>query len=94
LPAAVPAAMPAASPSVVTASQPAPALDPVAKRPYRVIDDVSQGVLNMRTGASTSSPIVVAIPAGASDLGIGRCRPADDPGGRPWCEALWHGHAG
>jgi uncharacterized protein YraI len=88
--AGAPPALPAPSAAVI-ATPPAP---PPLRRQYRVIDDVSEGILNMRAGASTQSPVVVAIPAGAPDLSVGRCRPADDGRGRPWCDVLWRGYAG
>ncbi len=85
----------AAPPPAVVATLPPPAASaPAAGRRYRVLDDVSQGILNMRSGPGTHAPVVVAIPAGASDLTIGRCRPAEDRGPRPWCEARWRGYSG
>jgi uncharacterized protein YraI len=59
-----------------------------------VLDNVSQGVLNMRTAPGTASPLVVAIPAGASDLTIGRCVTVADGSTSPWCEVQWRGHTG
>lgn len=67
---------------------------PTSTRTFRVLDDVSQGVLNMRVGAGTKHRLVVAIPAGTSGLQVGRCRAADDGVGPPWCEVQWRGHSG
>jgi len=83
-----------APPTAVTAPPPPTTPARGARRTYRVLDTVSQGVLNMRTGAGTKTSVVVAIPAGASDLSVGGCRPADDGSGPPWCEVQWRGYAG
>jgi uncharacterized protein YraI len=65
-----------------------------AMRTYRVLDDVSRGILNMRRGAGTNHPIVAAIPAGAADVRVGRCRPPEDGDGPDWCEVQWRGFSG
>lgn len=63
-------------------------------RVYRVQDNVSQGVLNMRAGPAATSRLVVSIPAGAGGLQIGRCQPPQDNSRHPWCEVQWQGHRG
>ncbi len=63
-------------------------------RTYRIRDDVSQGILNMRTGAGTNHPVVAAIPAGVADVRVGRCRPPEDGDGPDWCEVQWRGFSG
>jgi uncharacterized protein YraI len=61
---------------------------------FRVTDTVSQGKLNMRSGPGTSHALVVALPAGASGVRVGRCRKPDDGGRIPWCEVEWRGYKG
>jgi hypothetical protein len=78
---------------------PAPiAPPPVAALPqatYRVLPNVSQGIHNMRSGPGTHFPLVTSIPAGASGLAVGRCRPAEDGRSRhPWCEVKWQQFSG
>lgn len=98
-------AQPAPQPAVVTppaaiaAPQPAPQAPPqVAALPretYRVLGNVSQGIHNMRAGPGTNFPLVVSIPAGATGLVMGQCRPAQDRrSAHPWCEVSWRGHSG
>lgn len=71
-----------------------PPPDTGARRSFRVLENVSQGVLNIRTGPGTANPLVVAVPAGASDLSIGRCVSASDGSTSPWCEVQWRGYKG
>jgi uncharacterized protein YraI len=87
-------APPPSPPAVAALPPPATPPAPAVTRTFRVLDNVSQGILNMRAGAGTRHPVVVAIPAGASDLRVGRCRPADDGTGPPWCEVEWRGNSG
>ena len=61
---------------------------------YRVLSDVSQGTLNMRSGPGTRHPLVVAIPASASGISVARCRAPDDGGTKPWCEVQWQRFSG
>ncbi|MFZ5690235.1 MAG: caspase family protein [Pseudomonadota bacterium] len=86
-------------PPAAVAPQPAPqAPPPVAALPretYRVLNNVSQGIHNMRSGPGTNFPLVVSIPAGATGLTIGQCRPPQDRrSAHPWCEVNWRGHSG
>jgi hypothetical protein len=37
---------------------------------------------------------MIAIPAGAADVVVGRCRMPDDGGRNPWREVQWRGHIG
>lgn len=75
-----------------------PAQAPVAALPqptYRVLPNVSQGIHNMRAGPGTNYPLVTSIPAGATGLTVGRCRPAEDRSSRhPWCEVKWQTFSG
>lgn len=89
----------AAPPPAIVAPQPAPqAPPPVAALPretYRVLNNVSQGIHNMRSGPGTNFPLVVSIPAGATGLVVGQCRPPQDRrSAHPWCEVTWRGHSG
>lgn len=98
------ATAPASAPAVVAPAMttPPPAVTPpapvVAALPpatYRVLPNVSQGIHNMRSGPGTNFPLVVSIPAGATGLVVGQCRPPQD--GRsasPWCQVQWRGHSG
>jgi len=71
-----------------------PAEIPTSKsRYFRVADDVSQGILNMRAAPSTKAPIIVAIPAGTTGLKVGDCKRTDD-GNYPWCEIRWREYEG
>lgn len=86
-------------PPAIVAPQPAPqAPPPVAALPretYRVLNNVSQGIHNMRSGPGTNFPLVVSIPAGATGLVVGQCRPPQDRrSAHPWCEVTWRGHSG
>lgn len=73
-----------------------PAVQPSSemRRSFRVLDGVSQGILNMRAGPGVGHAIVVAIPAGSSGRLVGRCRPPDDGGRYAWCEVEWRGRSG
>jgi uncharacterized protein YraI len=92
-PAVVPPSAPPSKPAAVASAPSMPPASP-SMRAFRVVEDVSQGILNMRTGAGTNHPLVASIPAGASDLQVGRCRPPDDGDGPDWCEVRWRGHIG
>ncbi len=84
-------APPAATPS----PSPAPVVAALPPATYRVLPNVSQGIHNMRSGPGTNFPLVVSIPAGATGLIVGQCRPPQD--GRstsPWCQVQWRGHSG
>jgi len=86
-------------PPAMAAPQPAPQAPPqqaaLPRETYRVLNNVSQGVHNMRTGPGTNFPLVVSIPAGATGLVIGQCRPPQDRrSANLWCEATWRGHTG
>lgn len=77
------------------ATLPAPAGPPgQTLRTFRIRDDVSDGVLNLRRGAGVSYAIVAAIPAGSADVRVGGCRPSEDGGGPDWCEVRWRGYSG
>ncbi len=83
------------TPAAVTPPSPAPAVAAVPPPTYRVLPNVSQGIHNMRSGPGTHFPLVVSIPAGATGLVVGQCRPPQD--GRstsPWCQVQWRGHSG
>ncbi|NVO14658.1 MAG: caspase family protein [Rhodoplanes sp.] len=79
---------------IVPPPQPQPVQIPVPRRMFRVLESVSEGILNMRTGPGAGNPVVVAIPAGTADLAVGRCRRAEDGSTTPWCEVQWRGSAG
>ena len=64
------------------------------RRTFRVLPDVSDGILNLRRGAGTNHGLVASIPAGATGLLVGRCRLPDDGGRAPWCEVEWQGRSG
>ena len=66
---------------------------PIPVTTYRVLSNVSGGVQNLRRGPAVRYPLVVAIPAGATGIVLGRCRAAED-NTRPWCEATWRGQSG
>ncbi len=66
---------------------------PILVQSFRVVADVSDGILNLRTGPSTSFPVVAKIPAGA--VGIRQLEPCTVPAGRPgWCKIEWSGFRG
>jgi hypothetical protein len=97
-----PAAQPAA-PSVAANPPPARVTPPAAppqvatlpRETYRVQSNVSQGIHNMRRGPGTNYPLVLSIPAGATGLVVGQCRPPTDRrSAHPWCEVNWRGHSG
>jgi hypothetical protein len=81
------------------ASAPPPASKQVAPAPppqrttFRVLPNVSGGVQNLRSGPALRYPIVFAIPAGATGIALGPCRPAEDAT-KPWCAATWRNHSG
>ncbi len=98
-------AQPAPQPAVVTpppavaapqlAPQAPPQVAALPRETYRVMGNVSQGIHNMRAGPGTNFPLVVSIPAGATGLLVGQCRPAQDRrSAHPWCEVSWRGHSG
>jgi hypothetical protein len=64
------------------------------KSMFYVLQTVSGGVLNMRSGPGTRHRLIVGIPAGTGNLAVGACRRADTGHGKPWCRASWRGHAG
>ncbi len=64
-----------------------------AVRTYRVLSNVSGGFQNLRRGPAVKYPIVIPIPAGATGIELGACRPAED-NTRPWCQATWRGLSG
>lgn len=70
-----------------------PLAQPVA-RSFRVLDNVSQGILNLRGGPGTNHGIITAIPAGSTGITIGVCRTPDDGGRLRWCEARWRQFSG
>jgi hypothetical protein len=77
-----------------TAGEPPAADEPMPRPPtYRVLANVSGGIQNLRSGPALKYPIVVAIPAGATGIALGTCRPAED-NSRPWCAATWQKHSG
>ncbi len=62
---------------------------------YRIAADVSDGVLNMRSGPGQGHNLVTAIPAGSGGVKVGRCRNPDDGRSRnTWCEVEWRGRTG
>jgi uncharacterized protein YraI len=60
---------------------------------YRVLSNVSGGYQNIRGGPAVKYPIVIPVPAGATGIVLGVCRPAED-NTRPWCQATWRGLSG
>jgi len=65
------------------------------ERPFTIKNNVSDGVLNMRSGPGQQHSLVIAIPAGVNDVMIGDCRAPDDGRSRHnWCKARWSGHSG
>jgi len=86
----------AAPPAIVSPSRPpSPQVTALPPETYRVLPNVSQGIHNMRTGPGVSFPLVVSIPAGATGLIVGQCRPPQDGrSAHPWCEVSWRGHRG
>jgi hypothetical protein len=67
---------------------------PSRTRLVRINDNISQGILNVRTGPGTGYPLIIAIPAGVADVEVGRCRSAEDGSRFPWCEVRWRGSRG
>lgn len=81
--------------SVAAPEPPAPEPDSSRRGTYAVKADVSDGVLNMRSGPGIWHELVTAIPAGSGGLAISGCRPADDGVSRAdWCQAEWGGLVG
>ena len=99
LPASLPAPATTAPREIASPAAPVPAPSAAAPRSgpepatYRVLANVSGGVQNLRSGPAVRYPLVVAIPAGASGITLGACRPAED-GTRPWCAAKWRTYSG
>jgi hypothetical protein len=62
---------------------------------YSVLPNVSDGILNIRSGPGQGHSIVVAIPAGSGGVTIGSCQTADDGRSRySWCKAQWKNYSG
>jgi uncharacterized protein YraI len=62
---------------------------------YSVLPNVSDGILNIRSGPGAGHSIVVAIPAGSGGVTIGSCQAADDSRSRySWCKAQWKNYSG
>ena len=67
----------------------------IQKKLVSVSPDVSQGILNMRSGPGIGHPIIVSIPAGTHGLELGTCRSPDDGKSRyKWCDVEWKGFSG
>jgi uncharacterized protein YraI len=86
-------------PPAIVAPQPTPQAPPpvaaLSRETYRVLNNVSQGIHNMRSGPGTNFPLVVSIPAGATGLVVGQCRPPQDRrSAHNWCEVMWRGQSG
>ena len=89
---AAPPAKPVTPPPAVVTPAPVAALPPTT---YRVLGNVSQGIHNMRSGPGTNFPLVTSMPAGATGLTVGNCRPPQDGrSGHKWCEVKWHEFSG
>lgn len=86
------AAAPAAegsSPSQTVAVAPAAEI----AETFRVTDVDDGEVLDLRSGAGTDFASLVEMPADASGIAVGACKPVD--GYRfPWCEVTWQGTQG
>ena len=82
-----------ASPAAPVPAPSAPAPQRSEPATYRVLANVSGGVQNLRRGPALHYPVVIALPAGASGITLGACRPADDAT-RPWCAAKWRTYEG
>src|SRR5690349_6977929 len=66
-----------------------------AAETYTVRADVSDGVLNMRTGPGVGHPLVTAVPAGSTGITLGDCQTPDDGKSQSkWCVARWGTHSG
>jgi hypothetical protein len=90
-----PAALPPAAVTPAPPQTPAPQVAALPRETYRVLNNVSQGVHNMRTGPGTNFPLVTSIPAGATGLVVGQCQPPQDRrSAHPWCEVSWRGRSG
>ena len=79
-------------------SRPSPPIRRSSRRPRRerfAFSPAYRKASSMfRSGAGTGHSLVIAIPAGAGDVVVGRCRMPDDGGRNPWCEVQWRGHIG
>lgn len=85
----------ATPPPAVATPAPPPVVAALPRETYRVLDNVSQGIHNMRSGPGTNFPLVVSMPAGATGLVIGKCRaPQDKRSAHRWCEVTWRGRKG
>ena len=74
---------------------PAPGFKPPTSGNYSVNQNVSAGILNMRSGPGVGHSIVVSIPAGSSNVALGICqRPDDGKSQYDWCQAAWNGYSG
>jgi hypothetical protein len=59
----------------------------------RVLDHVSEGILNLRAGPGTSFPVIITIPAGATRIRLSEpCM--IPPGSSGWCKIEWSGMRG
>ena len=89
-----------AAPSAVIAlpkPMPAPPTSPPAARSqtWRVKQEVSKGIQNVRSGPGTTHDILFSIPAGAGGIERGSCRQPDSGGGSfNWCQVTWRGRKG
>lgn len=61
---------------------------------YSVRRDISDGVLNLRTGSATTFPILVGIPAGSDGVFVALCNEPTDRDRHPWCKATWKSQSG
>jgi hypothetical protein len=62
---------------------------------FRVISEVSDGMLNLRDGPGIRHGIIAEIPASALVRQVGACVHSDDGKTRdPWCEVDWNGTKG
>ena len=66
-----------------------------ASETYRVLESVSEGVLNMRAGPSVDSRLIVAIPGNSRGLEVFRCASGKDGTSKfAWCNVKWQGYEG
>lgn len=63
---------------------------------YSISRNVSDGILNMRSGPGLGHSIIIAVPAGSTGVQVSSCRAPDDRGRSrfDWCRAVWNGHSG